>query len=200
MSEEEEKVDIPLQAQAILAQMENLKKSSGLTAPTPEETPEVVTCKRCGCVCDEEPLMPTEEERAEYLRCILGGNMYRKDYKLFKGAVQLSFGSLSNDEADAMGAVLGQLNMDQPTLKLQAEAVKIKLMYYLKSLTGRKFEAPKAGALIEDVQKEYRERFGSMSEDYMTILIRAYQEFYQLINLLTNSGFDSGFWEGAGLS
>jgi len=197
---EEEKVEVPPEAQAILAQLSKIQEPAGITGPPEEpEKPEPVVCKRCGCICTEEPLKPTEEERREYLRCILGGNMYVKKYNLFDGAITVSFGSLSNDEADRMGVVLGQLDRSMPPLKLQAEAVKIKLLYYLEGLGSDAYESPTEEAVIGDVYKLYKKRFGHLSEDYMTILIRAYQEFYQLIGILTNSGFDSGFWAGAGL-
>jgi hypothetical protein len=186
----------------VLSQLDKVQEAAAKEVENaPEELkPAVPTmCSRCGHNLGTAVLTATDEEKEAYTRSILGGTTYEKKYTLFGGRVHMTFETLTNKESDVLGGILAQLVGEDP-VKRTTEALKIKLLFYLRKYNNKEYERPAEHMLREDALKEADNRFGDMSENLFTIVIKTYQEFYTLVRVLSDSAFDEAFYEGAGLA
>ena len=187
------------------------KENSG--TPGKSEDREKFQCPRCNWYETENPRAP-EADLKEYLRCMLGGGKrFIKTYKLYDGALQLTFRTLSSSEADRVNAVVLRNEFDTPD-ELSDVGRKAKLLFYLIKVNaeGRiteftapellKQEDPEKPPLFDyskaAVLKEYDSRFKEYDETMLRILFRAFSLFEALQRLLISDGFDDAFWKGAG--
>jgi hypothetical protein len=166
----------------------------------PEETeqPQVHTCPRCQFDLNKGFPEPSDEERKEYIRCLLGGNQFTKAYELFGGELKLAFSNIQTTAAEKMGAILRSIDVGEDMSALMAAVARVKLVYYLRTMNTQEYSVPDVDTL-EEVQVLFDERFGRLSEDHTSILVRASGEFNNLLTVLVQSGFDENFWKGAGL-
>ena len=164
---------------------------------TPKQNPPHI-CPRCYWDVGSKPdATPEEDQRREYIRCLLGNNTYKKSYALFDGQVNLSYRALNMAESSIMGKALRSLDAEDKESKAM-EVLKLKLLFHLKQHNDTEYDSITTTDLAE-LNQLYDERFGGMSEDFVSVLIRTLMEFTKLVSLLADSGFDENFWKGAGL-
>jgi hypothetical protein len=143
--------------------------------PFPQEP--VHTCPLCQYALNKPIPEATEEERKEYVRCLMSGNQFTKKYELYDGELKLMFSNIDTDAAETMSSILREVDTGEDVSALAPE---------VKSL--------------EEARAMFSERFGGLSEDLTSIFVRASSEFNNLLTVLVQSGFDRNFWKGAGLS
>jgi hypothetical protein len=184
-------------AAAAVAQIENEETAAVNPPPSQEPVEETVICRQCGhntAAIDE--LAPSEEEKQEYLRCILGKKLYRKTYTLFDGKVTMAFEMLTQTDSARMGPVLNELNVER-SMQGITDSMNLKLLFYLRQFNTDQFSPP------EDIGKwkeAFNERFSDYGEDAPALLARVLMEFLRLAEMLPQSGLDENFWKGAGLT
>ena len=153
-------------------------------------------CPKCGADVNEYKIEASEEEKKEYLRCILANRRYTKKYSLFNNTLSLEFSLLSNKDSHTMGQHLEKLDVSD-RVKSIADAIKIKTLYYCKSFNTQSFEVPLPDESWEDL---YNQRFGEMSEDIPIMIAKVMMQFIKLTEILSTEALDESFWEGAGLA
>ena len=165
--------------------------------PVPEavESPQKTRCSRCGWEMRKLVSKVAEEDVREYVRCILAGRPFAKTYTLFEGAVCTQFSLLTSNESDVLGVMLSKISREDKMMLTQ-QALRLKLLFYLRRFNDKSYTVPKADV---DVETEYNSRFGGIGEDIPVLLIRNMMEFTRLSEMLTETGFDANFWKGAGL-
>jgi hypothetical protein len=188
-------------ADVAIAQIEN-EEAAAVNAPSPPEPVEepvedVVSCLRCGrdMAIEDEPA-PSEEEKKEYLRCILGKKLYRKTYTLFDGTVTVAFELLTQAESTRMGPILHELNMTRSMQGL-ADSMNLKLLFYLRQFNTDEFSPPEN---LDNWKEEFNTRFGDYGEDVTALAARILMEYLRLAEMLPQAGLDENFWKGAGLT
>jgi len=184
-------------AAAAVAQIENEETAEVDALPLPEPVEEAVLCKRCGHDTEitEEPA-PSEEERQEYLRCILGKKLYRKTYTLFDGKVTMAFELLSQSDSSRMGPILNDLNRTR-SIEGLTDSMNLKLLFYLRQFNTEEFRPPENA---DSWKEEFAARFKDYGEDSPALLARVLMEFLRLAEMLPQAGLDENFWKGAGLT
>ena len=165
-----------------------------------------ITCPRCMFNMGQgnKLITPSEDERKEYVRCLLGGTLFEKEYTLFEGKLIIKMKALSNTEAERLNKILQELAQAVDTPNgfnyVQAEALKVKLLFYMRKAVGDGEFVPPESSTLEEAQAEYENRFGNVAEDVSMIYIQVLSEFTRLLALLSQSGLDQNFWKGVGLS
>lgn len=156
-------------------------------------------CPRCGRDQNiKEAPAATEEEVKEYVRCLLSGETYEKSYALFKGQINVAFRSIDTETSAKLGKLLDSVPATNNRMADNERYLKIRLLFYLRQLQDKKFEITEADSL-EAAEADFNDRFGKIKEDYLALIMRALMQFQNLLALLSEAGFDEGFWQGAGL-
>ena len=195
----EEQQDMVQSAAAVaVAQIGNEEAASVNVPSLPEtEEEEGVPCRRCGhdTASIEEPA-PSEEEKKEYLRCVLGKKLYRKTYTLFDGTVTIAFELLTQADSARMGPVLNDLN-ETRSIQGITDSMNLKLLLYLRQFNTDEFSPPEN---LDNWKEAFNARFGDYGEDVPALLARILMEFLRLAEMLPQAGLDENFWKGAGLT
>jgi len=166
------------------------------------ETPEEPSpCVRCGWSAGKKP-EPLEKDMEEYLRCVLGGKEFRKQYEMHDGAVKYTYRALTNRQADKLNSVLFPVVDREQTPQLQDQSIKLKILYFLSdvSLDGKEesYEAP-VEITMDGVSEEFDARYGDCPEMLVRLMAQTLTLFSELQSMLVGQGFDENFWKGAGL-
>jgi hypothetical protein len=172
--------------------------------PEVEETEQVKEpepCVRCGWSPGKEN-KPLESDLEEYLRCILGGQSFHKEYEMYDGKIKLVFRSINNKQVDALNNLLFKMadHIDQAVI--QDKSIKLKLMYFLSEakLAEQTHEYPMPRITEYDqIDAEFNARFGEFGEPVIRMMSQTLMLFMELQGMLITQGFDSNFWKGAGL-
>jgi hypothetical protein len=167
----------------------------------PSQTPQDhVACMQCGYnMADISLPTPAEEERREYLRCILGKRPYKKTYTLYEGEITISFELLSQVDSARMAPILAKINQDENATELMrmTESVNLKLLFYLRQFNDTSYKVPET---FDKWREVYTDRFSEFDESVPALLIRVLLEFLRLADMLPSAGLDENFWKGAGLA
>jgi len=181
------------------------------TEKTPATSPEdAKPCIRCGYRADGDA-KPNEEDRKEYLRCLLGGKLYQKTFPLYDGQFSITFRQTSNREVETINGLLFKLASAEKNYAFAEDiSLKLKMMIGLVELKTSNGPLGKVGAveldltkdcdtLVAEVNRMYAERFGALPEAVSHLMGRTFVMFNDIQTLLIRSGFDEDFWKGAGL-
>ena len=184
-------------AAAAVAQIENEETAAENAPPSQEPGEEAVLCRQCGhdMAAIDEP-SPSEEERQEYLRCILGKKLYRKTYMLFDGKVTMAFELLTQADSMRLSPILNELNATRSIQGL-TDSMNLKLLFYLRQFNADEFSPPEN---LDNWKEAFNERFSDYGEDAPALLARVLMEFLRLAEMLPQAGLDENFWKGAGLT
>ena len=167
---------------------------------SPQESLEPVSCQRCGhnVVAPDMPA-PGEDEKREYLRCVLGKRSYKKTYTLYDGELTMAFELLSQEDSARMSPKLMEINRNEETddLTKMTESVNIKLLFYLRQFNDSSYTAPED---LDNWKEEFKSRFSEFDESVPALLTRVLMEFLRLAEMLPAAGLDEDFWKGAGLT
>ena len=194
---EEQQDMVQSAAAAAVSQIENEEAEAVNAPPPPEPEEESVLCRRCGHDMEAaDELAPSEEEKQEYLRCILGKRLYRKTYTLFDGTVTVAFELLSQSDSTRIGPVLNDLNTTR-SMQGITDSMNLKLLFYLRQFNTDEFSPPEN---LDNWKEEFSARFSDYGEDVPALLARILMEFLRLAEMLPQAGLDENFWKGAGLT
>lgn len=186
--------NIPAAAAALIQQIE--------TATAPAENPEVADTGLDRCPCcnwslkNMNPPRPGEDDRKEYVRCLLGKRKFSKTFALFDGMVSARFEVLSQEQSQVLGTYLDQITKTE-MMQRATEAMQLKVLFYCRKFNDQVFTPVGAD---QDWKAVYAERFAEYGEDVPVLLTRVLMEFLRIVEQLPSSGFDTNFWKGAGLS
>jgi hypothetical protein len=171
-----------------------------------QETPKVTVseetehkaCPRCGWTDAPVP-KASDEDKQEYLRCVMGNRAFSKTYPLYDGAVNITFQSLDSEAVQAVNKVLMQIDSPSPEVADDLN-IKLKLIYFTKKYSTAEIVTEYETPVIEtpaDIDTEFSKRFPYM-EPVLRVITQSYMIFTQLQELLVAEAFDENFWKGAG--
>lgn len=179
-------------AEAVMPEADNVGNDSSMGG--------FVLCPRCNWDTRHELIPIDEEDKKEFLRCLLGGNQFKKEYSLFGDNFKITYIDLTSKESDAMVNSLSTLGEDPMFLP---KAIKIKMLFGLVSFkTGEDDLVVDRDALSgltgEEVLAKYDKILGDLSETMTGAFAKIYNDFNNLLITMTEAGFDENFWKGAG--
>ena len=163
-------------------------------------------CGRCGWTKDAKTGV-SEEEQEEYLRAVLGGSPYHKTFSLFGNKVKITFKTQPNHEVDKLTkCIFRLLKVQGASDEAQEKLIKIKLLFYMDKLElgdnpalaveNIDFDAIDSFEAADEIFKEH---FGLLDETIIRAMVRTYHYFVELQQLLIAEGFNTDFWNSAGL-
>jgi hypothetical protein len=171
---------------------------------SPQEAPQTprdpVSCQRCGHnVIAEDMPSPVEDEKREYLRCVLGKRPYKKTYTLYDGELTMVFELLSQADSARMSPKLMEINRNEEIddLTKMTDSINIKLLFYLRQFNDTSYKAPED---LDNCREDFINRFAEFDESVPALLTRVLMEFLRLAEMLPAAGLDKDFWKGAGLT
>ena len=158
-------------------------------------------CPRCQWDTRHETIPVGEDDKKEFLRCVLGGQQFTKEYELFNGGLVVKFTDLTSEQADIMVNAMQDMTEDPMFLP---KAIKIKILFALVSIKSGDNEQELDRNLFtvpmtsEEALQHYSSVFGGTSDTICGAVSKLYNEFTALLMALTEAGFDSDFWKGVG--
>lgn len=165
----------------------------------PEEEQEKHTCARCGYT--EGDVTPPQEDLAEYMRSILGSCRFTKGYDLMKGQIKVLFTTVDVDASERINQIVERLGALEDPIAFRAYATRMHMVYFMQEYTlgpdTSKFEVSMAKT-PEEINTDFKERFGTVDESVMQMFTRAMATFVSLKNALIDACFDEAFYKGAG--
>jgi hypothetical protein len=175
----------------------------GLTADQCEELARYflqgVACPRCDWMVAQKELHPSEDDRKNFLRAVLGDGKFSKVYPLYEGKLKLTFSSLNTLQSLLLSELIKQIPDAEPYSR-GVEAFRLRLLFYLVGRNDEKLEPPeKASLSFTEAQQLFKERLGQWNEALTALAIRSLQEFTRLETALMEGGLDKPFWKSAGL-
>lgn len=166
------------------------------SSPTEPESLDKLLCPACGKPLDEGSGGPTTDDLQEYIRCLLGGRLFRKTYELYDGKLNLTFSALTSAEAENVYQQGQQFRMLLGEEEAQVQLTRVRLLYYLRSVGTTAYSPPKEG---EDLDTLYAQRFQTAPDGLLTVEVNVLMHFLRLLTELAEKALDHRFWKGAGL-
>lgn len=180
------------------------------------------TCPCCGWDVAKDPVEVTEEDKANWLRSILGGGEFQKTFTLYGGKLKVTFRSRTMDDNNL---VAEQLSLDSKSNKFlsdvpmisaslhQGRARRLSMACSFVGLSSSTFLAPTLNS--ENAKKIYGEKlssnqnvtaaahdvlFGKWPETLYSAVFSQYLKFESVCHRLMESSVSSDFWEGVEFS
>jgi hypothetical protein len=206
------------EVQELLAKADEIQKNQEKTlakdAEQPQSQPEYV-CPVCNQPASQFEVQAQEEDKREFMRCVLGDKLFCKTYTVgndaIKGGMKWRLQLLTGQQAEHMDLLIDEIVRDEniPGKRKIRLIHDTKLLFYLRTIGDKQFKPPENVVQesandcrpfsVSDIQELFRERFGAQSEMVTTIGLRLVVTFEQLVAVLTQTVFDQSFWKGAGL-
>jgi len=156
------------------------------------------TCSLCGHEYKED-ITVDEEDLQEFVRSLLGDRVFIKEYKLYNNAYTLTYRTLTSFESSRLAILLNKMIIeDIEDIYKKQKAVRLKLLFYLKSINGIEYSVPE-DTDVDKVLTEYENRFGNKSENVISICVKTLVQFLLIQKMLIEHGYDENFWKSAGL-
>ncbi len=181
-----------------------------------EETKTLQLCPKCGFNLKNEPVKPTEDDKQQYLRCVLGDKLFEKDYNLYNGAMSITFRARNVKQSelilDTMQARIaaGKLSVanvphyvyEMTRYQLTISVVAIKLRdgeaKTFAPVDKKDLETYGATGVNNLLEYAYDYKFGNWPDALLNSVIQVHREFEKLIEILAGRVMDSDFWTSAG--
>jgi hypothetical protein len=141
----------------------------------------------------EEMAQPTEEEKQEFIRCVLGNKPYAKKFSLFGGAVDVTLTDLTPKQEEDLYRELARAEIPQG----DDWAVLLDRMRLVSSVTESSIDDIIAGAGAE-LANNFAEALPSSS--LYKALMRASRIFQRHLEIMLERSLDSDFWRADGSS
>lgn len=158
---------------------------------TAESKPE--TCPRCGMDLSKREAPPSEEDKKEYIRAVLGDRTFKKTYAFLDGALKVTFRELTAVETVLLyDAVRGM----PPDDSVMVKAVQLKLM-------ASTVEVSKGGKAVPgwsgqelgaaELASDYNRVFGPLPENVVGAVHSAFSMFTLLVRDVGSACMDKDF-------
>jgi hypothetical protein len=203
--------------QPILAPVETIEapQPEVAEAERPEKTTDLKvgargTCQHCGWdLTRASPPEPSKADMQDFLRSVMGGEVYTKALQLFGGAARVTFRTRTELEDEGVRDALRYLiraNKIENDRDLVARARRIHLAVGIETLTlGTTVIAfvnlaEKLSDKIRDgeaVLNEVDSRLNRIPTQLLNALYGAFDEFVEQAELMTSRAQDPGFWIGS---
>lgn len=184
----------PVKTEAeIKKEIEQVATSVGLDASIGGK----IICPRCGFDTRQGVIEIPEEDKQEYVRSLMSGRPFSKEYKMFEGKAGITFHDLTMRDSDRLIELLSKA--PRPDGMIEFKASKAKMVFGIEQLKfGDKLiiipiEEIRAIATLEDLLKKYDEVVGWVPETIWSIAISAYNAFNKLLTNIGNGGLDKDF-------
>jgi hypothetical protein len=153
-------------------------------------------CPRCGFDTRGKVVPVDEEDKKQYIRCMLGDKAFAKDYILFDGAFTIRFVELNTDEEDKLITLIRSLLQD-PMFMIKATKVKILFSTIgFKKDTGWTNIDREAMMKLETVEaalEMYAKYFGKFPGNMNGSITNLYNAFSNQVIMIANGSFSRDF-------
>jgi hypothetical protein len=153
-------------------------------------------CPRCGLSLKEKyEVEPTKEDIEEFLKCVLAGEVFTKEYTLFGGRLKVKLRTRTGAEDEAIKKALIAFFKDSQGAsdsEILSEVNKYSLATALCSYGDKEYP----GVAVENFRASADERISAIPAQIQGFLKAIMQEFNILVDRLTARAQDASFWTG----
>lgn len=210
-----EKEETPKLSPEIQAAVDKLKEVEDQTKDElkdPEKSKKELLppCPRCGFDHESNKIIPTEEDKREFQRSVMGMRPFSKRFSLMNGELEILIVGLDGSVVDAMNNIIRGLQSDEGNILMEISLKLRMLLMCLEIKTSEKtisFDEIKAndlnpsedGSGADTVIRLFKERF-DLPEIIHKTLARVITEFQLLQGALEEGMMDENFYKGGGLA
>jgi len=144
----------------------------------------------------EELAQPTEEEKQEFIRCMLGNRPYRKRYELFGGATSIEFTDLTPGDEENIYRALAKAEL-QPGDDWAVVLDRIRLVASTTSTVFSDLIQGDPTITVDCVESIIKQM---PSAALYHVLMRAQRIFRRHLEIMLERSLDSDFWRADGSS
>lgn len=170
------------------------------------------SCNRCGWpITEKVTVEPTKEDIKDFLRAVMGGEVYTKTYTIFGDSVKVSFRTRTGLEDTVIRETIRKLYKEGEILRNTDLLAQIRRFNFACSLalyetpqvtkkfseplvkeSGSKDSALRSGFFISDTE----EKINQLPSQLIGVLMRQFDDFNELVDHLMAKVNDVGFWKG----
>lgn len=185
---------------------------------TESSVPQPKLCPCCGWDVAKDPVEVSDEDKANWLRSIMGAGEFRKTFVMYGGRLKVTFRSRTMDDNNLVNsqlivdAKLGQFISDVPMISAglhQGRARRLSLACSFVNLSSSKFQAPRIST--EEAKKVYGDHisdkanvvgaahevlFGTWPETLYSAVLNQYLKFESICHRLMEASTSADFWAG----
>lgn len=161
------------------------------------------TCNRCGWPTGESVnVEPTREDVKDFLRSIMGGEVFKKEYKLFGGSLAVVFRTRTGAEETAIKACLRRMIRDGDILQqhdMIGHSRRMNFVCSLESYITKEARIDFSESIVDDrynLVEAAEKRVEMLPSQLLMMLMRQFDEFSELVDHLLSKVSDEGFWKG----
>lgn len=161
-----------------------------------------VLCPRCNKNIAQADLTVTDDVLKEYTRCLLGQRPFTKTMTLFKGAMQVTFESMSAEQAEIFRTVMAEADLDRALdAKLLATMKNIKVIDATTQTSADTYTADYNTRLgyCKSMPAEVTDVLKGIDAPMLGVLRKCALTFELLCLTIRESVFSEDFYEGIGL-
>lgn len=160
-------------------------------------------CPRCGLNLKEKyEVEPTQEDIEEFLKCVLAGNVYAKEYQLFGGKLKVSLRTRLGSEENLIKKAIVEFfkeSQGASETEVYSELMGYSLAVSLQSYAGQGYpDLPLTN--VTAFKAAVRERLDTLPSQVQGFLKTLLQQFNVLADKLTARAQDPSFWTGTAAS
>jgi hypothetical protein len=150
-------------------------------------------CPRCGLpLAKDYSDKPSAEDRKNYIRAVLGGKRFQKEFTFFDGALKVMFQEMTGGESKKLFAAISELESDS---NLMPKAVRMKMglctVYVDKG--GQRADTLNAEVTRESLEAAYDKAYGSLPESVVATVHGAFAAFNSIVGKIGESCLDKNF-------
>lgn len=153
-------------------------------------------CPRCGLDLKEKyEIEPTSADIEEFLKCVISGSVYTKEYTVFGGKLKVKLRTRTGAEEAAIKKAITEYFKEAQGVsetEVFSELMSYSLAASLSSYAGQAY----ASLPIENFRAAAIERVGTLPSQIQAFLKTLLQQFNVLSDKLTSRAQDPSFWTG----
>jgi hypothetical protein len=161
-----------------------------------------IICPRCNKNITQADLTVAEDVLKEYTRCLLGQRPFAKTMTLFKGSMQVTFESMSAEQAEIFKATMAEADLDRALdAKLLATLKNIKVIDTATQTSVDTYTADYNSRLsyCKSMPAEVTNVLKNIDAPMLGVLRKCALTFELLCLTIRESVFSEDFYEGVGL-
>jgi hypothetical protein len=154
-----------------------------------------ILCPKCGFDTRKTIVPISEDDKQEYMRSILGGRLFSKQYELFNGKIKVTFRDVTLAESDHIltltAGLVGSANIVAKLMQVKIAFALVKL-----ELDGGEIingvDCFSVNSFTEAVEA-YQKVLGKLPESVGGLIAVQFQKFLKLVNDICTEGLSSDF-------
>lgn len=160
------------------------------------------SCPRCGWELEQElEIVPTDEDRVQFIESVCSGQQFKREYELFGGNVRFEFHTKEVVVVEGIGRAVKDLVRMEVLTTAEEMVYVTNLLSYITAISyiemsGERLALPPLDPESNDFYDKARESIKMFPEMVSYAVKEKYREFEALVNHLTANADNPKYWRG----